>query len=127
MDLVDRRACLVRSHALVHQRLASLCDQAEEQHEEDHEDKHERQHHAHALQVPPLYDLVVRLDVGLTVPRTLPSRPQLAVAVTRRRLVQLPLGRLECVDLCVGVVSYALVALGEARSILWVVSADCVL
>lgn len=95
-----------------------LSENPEQQHEEQHDNQHERHHHPHALQVASLYHLVVRLQVLLAVLWTLPDRPQLAVPVARRRLIQLPVRRLERVDLRVGVVANALEALGQARRVL---------
>lgn len=97
---------------------SSHLDYPQHQHEEHQNDQRKRQHHAHTLQIPSLNLLIVCLDVPLAVLRTLSYRPQLAVAVARRRLIQLTLWRLEGVDLCVCVVADPLEALGQARRVL---------
>lgn len=101
----------------------SILDYAEHQHEEHQNDQRKRQHHPHALEIAPLYLLVVRLNIRLAVLWALPNRPQLAVTVARRRLIQLALWRLERVDLRVRVVADSLKALGKARRVLEVVLA----
>lgn len=103
----------------------SILDYAEHQHEEHQNDQRKRQHHPHALEVAPLYLLVVRLDIHLTVLRALPYRPQLTVTIAGRRLIQLALWRLERVDLRVRIVADSLKALGKARRVLDVVLALC--
>lgn len=60
-----------------------------DQHEEHQNDQRERHHHSDALKVATLYLLIVGLQVLQAELRALPCRPQLAVAVSRRRLVQL--------------------------------------
>lgn len=97
---------------------APTLDYTNHQREEHHDEQYKGQHHPHAFQVSPLDFLVVRLEVPLAVQWTLSYRPQLAVAVARRRLIQLALWRLEGIDLCVCIVADSLKALWEARRVL---------
>jgi hypothetical protein len=101
---------------------AVVLEYAKHQHKEHQDDQRKGQHHPHALQIAPLDLLVVRLDVRLTILWTLSNWPQLTIAVARRRLIQLPLWRLERIDLCVCVVTNPLEAFGEAGRVLRVLS-----
>jgi hypothetical protein len=120
--VICRALCLAIVPATVMSRAhtsPSLVNNSDHQHEEHHENQHKRQHHPDALRVAALYDFVVGLNVPLAVLWALTNRPQLAIPVAGRRLVQLAVWRLECVDLCVGIVANAFEALGEPRRVLW--------